>query len=139
MSIKCPECFAPSLKFSGSGTERVAEEAAHAWPDTPIVRVDSDTVRGKRLEDALERFRSGEARILIGTQMVAKGHHFPSVTLVGIVNADTALHLADFRANERTFSLIAQVAGRAGRGEKGGQVLVQTFNPKHYAVAGRGV
>ena len=135
MTIKCPECFAPALKFTGSGTERVAEEAAAAWPETPIVRVDSDVVRGERLEEALERFRSGEARIMIGTQMIAKGHHFPSVTLVGIVNADTALHLADFRANERTFSLIAQVAGRAGRGEKGGHVLVQTFNPKHYAVA----
>jgi len=131
---KCPECHAPALKYIGSGTERVAEEAADAWPGVKLVRVDSDSVRGERLEDALESFRRGDARLLVGTQMVAKGHHFPDVTLVGIVNADTALHLPDFRANERTFSLIAQVAGRAGRGDRGGRVIVQTFNPRHYAI-----
>jgi len=100
-----------------------------------MVRVDSDSVRGGSLEEALESFRHGETKILVGTQMIAKGHHFPNVTLVGIINADTALHLPDFRANERTFSLIAQVAGRAGRGDLGGRVIVQTFNPRHYAVA----
>ncbi|MHC4958772.1 MAG: replication restart helicase PriA [Planctomycetota bacterium] len=131
---KCPECHAPSLKFVGSGTERVFEAALRAWPAVPTVRVDSDTARGDKLTEALDRFRHGEARIMIGTQMVAKGHHFPDVTLVGIVNADTAMHLPDFRANERTFSLIAQVAGRAGRGDRGGRVIVQTFNPRHYAV-----
>jgi primosomal protein N' (replication factor Y) len=131
----CPECHASTLKFTGCGTERLEEEARAAWPEVPLVRVDSDTARGDSLEEALEEFRSGRARILIGTQMVAKGHHFPAVTLVGIVNADTALHLADFRANERTFSLVAQVAGRAGRGELGGRVLVQTYNPRHYAIA----
>jgi len=131
----CPECHAPTLKYVGSGTERVAEEAAEAWPQVPLVRVDSDSARGERLEDALESFRRGDARLLVGTQMVAKGHHFPDVTLVGIVNADTALHLPDFRANERTFSLIAQVAGRAGRGDRGGRVIVQTYNPRHYAIA----
>jgi primosomal protein N' (replication factor Y) len=130
----CPECHAPALRYVGCGTERVAEEAADAWPKVPLVRVDSDSARGERLEDALETFRNGTARILVGTQMVAKGHHFPDVTLVGIVNADTALHLPDFRANERTFSLIAQVAGRAGRGDRGGRVIVQTFNPRHYAI-----
>ncbi|MGQ0614854.1 MAG: replication restart helicase PriA [Planctomycetaceae bacterium] len=130
----CPSCHAPGLELVGTGTERVEEEAREAWPEVPLVRLDSDTARGEALEAALERFRVGEARILVGTQMVAKGHHFPEVNLVGIVNADTALHLADFRANERTFSLIAQVAGRAGRGELGGRVLVQTFNPAHYAV-----
>jgi len=134
-TLKCPECHAPTLKFVGYGTERVADVAMKAWPSIPIVRIDSDTARGDKLEEALDRFRSGEAKILIGTQMVAKGHHFPDVTLVGIVNADTALHLADFRANERTFSLIAQVAGRAGRGDLGGKVLAQTLNPRHYAVA----
>ena len=133
-SAKCPECHAKTLKYVGCGTERVEEEAAEAWRGIPMVRVDSDSVRGASLEEALETFRCGEARILIGTQMVAKGHHFPDVTLVGIVNADTALHLPDFRANERTFSLIAQVAGRAGRGDMGGRVIVQTFNPRHYAV-----
>jgi len=131
---KCPECHAEALKPLGSGTERVEEEAAKAWPGIPIERVDSDSVRGASLEAALDRFRRGESKILIGTQMIAKGHHFPRVTLVGIVNADTALHLADFRANERTFGLIAQVAGRAGRGEAGGEVLVQTYSPDHYAI-----
>jgi primosomal protein N' (replication factor Y) len=131
---KCPDCHRPTLLAIGCGTERVEEEAAKAWPGIPIERIDSDAVRGKRLEDALERFRHGETKVLIGTQMIAKGHHFPRVTLVGIVKADTALHLADFRANERTFGLIAQVAGRAGRGDDGGEVLVQTFNPDHYAI-----
>jgi primosomal protein N' (replication factor Y) len=135
MPRQCPECHAEALKFIGIGTERVFEEAERAWPGVPLVRVDSDSVRGAGLEEAIDRFRRGEAKILVGTQMVAKGHHFPDVTLVGIVNADTALHLPDFRANERTFSLIAQVAGRAGRGDKGGHVIVQTLNPKHYAVA----
>ncbi|MHC4954004.1 MAG: replication restart helicase PriA [Planctomycetota bacterium] len=135
----CPECHAKSLQAVGFGTERVEEEAAKAWPNIPLERIDSDSVRGagvqgSGLEEALERFRSGEVKVLIGTQMIAKGHHFPSVTLVGIVNADTALHLADFRANERTFTLIAQVAGRAGRSDKGGEVLVQTYNPDHYAI-----
>jgi len=132
---RCPECLERALKQVGSGTERVLEAAERAWPGVPCVRVDSDTTRGERIEEALGQFRAGVARILVGTQMVAKGHHFPDVTLVGIVNADTALHLPDFRANERTFSLIAQVAGRAGRGEKGGRVIVQTYNPQHYAVA----
>jgi primosomal protein N' (replication factor Y) len=131
---QCPECKARTLRFLGYGTERIAEEAKEAWPDVPLIRVDSDSVRGERLEVALDEFRRGEARILVGTQMVAKGHHFPDVTLVGIVNADTALHLADFRANERTFGLVAQVAGRAGRGERGGHVLVQTFAPQHFAL-----
>jgi primosomal protein N' (replication factor Y) len=130
----CPACHRGALKQLGSGTERIEEEAAQAWGDIPRVRVDSDSVRGKRLEEALESFRKGDARILIGTQMIAKGHHFPDVTLVGIVNADTALHLPDFRANERTFSLVAQVAGRAGRGDMGGRVIVQTFNAQHYAI-----
>jgi primosomal protein N' (replication factor Y) len=131
----CPACHHGTLKQLGTGTERVEEEAARAWGDIPRVRVDSDSVRGRRLEEALDEFRRGDARILIGTQMIAKGHHFPDVTLVGIVNADTALHLPDFRANERTFSLVAQVAGRAGRGDMGGRVIVQTFNAHHYAIA----
>jgi len=131
---RCRACHAPALKHVGSGTERVAEEAAAAWPGVPIVRIDSDTARGDELERCLERFRTREAKILVGTQMVAKGHHFPEVTLVGIINADTALHLADFRANERTFGLISQVSGRAGRGDLGGRVIVQTCVPDHYAI-----
>jgi primosomal protein N' (replication factor Y) len=134
MPDTCPECHSDTFKLVGCGTERVLEEAEQAWPGVEVARVDSDTVRGRDLESALDSFRAGRTRILIGTQMVAKGHHFPAVTRVGVVNADTALHLPDFRANERTFSLIAQVAGRAGRGERGGRVLVQTFNPKHYAI-----
>jgi len=132
----CPECHGPgALQYAGTGTERLEEEAAAAWPGVPLLRVDSDSVRGKSLEAALDTFRRGDARLLVGTQMIAKGHHFPDVSLVGIINADTALHLPDFRANERTFSLIAQVAGRAGRGDRGGRVIVQTFNPDHYAVS----
>ncbi|MEE8106401.1 MAG: primosomal protein N' [Planctomycetota bacterium] len=130
----CPECHHAEFDMVGSGTERVTEEAEQAWPGISMARVDSDTVRGAELERVLEEFRAGTTRILIGTQMVAKGHHFPKVTLVGVINADTALHLPDFRANERTFALISQVAGRAGRGDDGGRVLVQTYNPDHYAI-----
>jgi primosomal protein N' (replication factor Y) len=97
--------------------------------------MDTDTMRGHDAhEKALERFRRGEIRILLGTQMIAKGLDFPNVTLVGVVNADTGLHLPDFRAGERTFQLVTQVAGRTGRGEQGGRVLVQTFSPDHRAI-----
>ncbi|MFQ5845440.1 MAG: primosomal protein N', partial [Planctomycetota bacterium] len=114
---RCPDCFAAALDYVGWGTERVVEEAAAAWPGVPLQRIDSDSVRGADLERALESFRAGRTRVLVGTQMLAKGHDFPNVQLVGIVNADAALHLPDFRANERTFGLVLQVAGRAGRGE----------------------
>jgi len=105
------------------------------FPDVPILRMDTDTMRkpGSH-EKALARFRSGEIKILLGTQMIAKGLDFPNVTLVGVVNADTALHLPDFRAAERSFGLVTQVAGRTGRGEKGGRVLVQTFDPENPAI-----
>jgi primosomal protein N' (replication factor Y) len=108
---------------------------AAIFPDIPIMRMDTDTMRkpGSH-EKALAKFRSGEIKILLGTQMIAKGLDFPNVTLVGVINADTALHLPDFRAAERTFGLVTQVAGRTGRGEKGGRVLVQTFNPEHAAI-----
>ena len=97
--------------------------------------MDSDTMQkpGSH-EEALARFRAGEVKILLGTQMIAKGLDFPNVTLVGVVNADTTLHFCDFRAAERTFQLVTQVAGRTGRGDKGGRVLVQTFSPDHYAI-----
>ena len=100
--------------------------------------MDTDTMQkpGSH-ERALPPFRDGDVRILVGTQMIAKGLDFPNVTLVGVINADTALHLPDFRAAERTFQLVTQVAGRTGRGERGGRVLVQTFNPEHPAIAGR--
>ncbi|MFB3067148.1 MAG: primosomal protein N' [Planctomycetota bacterium] len=131
---KCSECFSEAIEFIGWGTERVAEEAAGAWPGARLQRIDSDSVRGPQLEAALDSFRHGETRILVGTQMLAKGHDFPNVRLVGIVNADTALHLPDFRANERTFQLVVQVSGRAGRSDRGGRVLVQTYNPDHYTL-----
>jgi primosomal protein N' (replication factor Y) (superfamily II helicase) len=132
---RCPECGFEGIRYSGLGTERLEAEVRARFADVPCLRMDSDTMQkpGSH-EAALARFRSGEVRILLGTQMIAKGLDFPNVTLVGVVNADTALHLPDFRAAERTFQLVTQVAGRTGRGEKGGRVLVQTFSPEHPAI-----
>ena len=132
---RCTQCNNPSIRFSGLGTQRLESTVSAMFPDTPIMRMDTDTMRkpGSH-EKALARFRSGEIKILLGTQMIAKGLDFPNVTLVGVINADTALHLPDFRAAERTFGLVTQVAGRTGRGEKGGRVLVQTFDPGHDAI-----
>src|SRR5208337_2486863 len=105
------------------------------FPNAPLLRMDADTMRAHGAhEKALREFREGKARILLGTQMIAKGLDFPNVTLVGVIQADTALHLPDFRAAERTFHLVTQVAGRTGRGPKGGRVLVQTFSPEHPAI-----
>ncbi|MBW3599347.1 MAG: primosomal protein N' [Planctomycetes bacterium] len=132
---RCPECGFDGIRYSGLGTERLEAEVRARFSDVPCLRMDSDTMQkpGSH-EAALARFRAGEVRILLGTQMIAKGLDFPNVTLVGVVNADTALHLPDFRAAERTFQLVTQVAGRTGRGEKGGRVLVQTFSPEHPAI-----
>lgn len=131
----CPNCQAPNLHYGGIGTERLEREVETAFPDYISRRMDSDTMRtpGSH-EQVLSAFRSGEIKILLGTQMIAKGLDFPNVTLVGVVNADTALHMPDFRAAERTFQLVAQVAGRTGRGDRPGRVLVQTFAPDHYAI-----
>jgi primosomal protein N' (replication factor Y) len=131
----CSECGNPSIRFSGLGTQRLESTVAAMFPNVSIMRMDTDTMRkpGSH-EKALAKFRSGETKILLGTQMIAKGLDFPNVTLVGVINADTALHLPDFRASERTFGLITQVAGRTGRGAKGGRVLVQTFNPENKAI-----
>lgn len=131
----CTKCGNPSIRFSGLGTQRLESTVAAMFPDVSIMRMDTDTMRkpGSH-EKALAKFRSGETKILLGTQMIAKGLDFPNVTLVGVINADTALHLPDFRASERTFGLITQVAGRTGRGAKGGRVLVQTFNPENKAI-----
>jgi primosomal protein N' (replication factor Y) (superfamily II helicase) len=133
--VRCPECTFDGIRFSGVGTERLEAEIKGRFPDVPVVRMDSDTMQkpGSH-EAALARFRSGEVKILLGTQMIAKGLDFPNVTLVGVVNADTTLHFCDLRAAERTFQLVTQVAGRTGRGDKGGHVLVQTFSPDHYAI-----
>lgn len=132
---QCSECRNPSIRFSGLGTQRLEANVAAMFPDVPIMRMDTDTMRkpGSH-EKALAKFRSGETKILLGTQMIAKGLDFPNVTLVGVINADTALHLPDFRASERCFGLVTQVAGRTGRGEKGGRVLVQTFCPDDNAI-----
>jgi primosomal protein N' (replication factor Y) (superfamily II helicase) len=132
----CPACESRTgLKLVGRGTERLEEEMLALWPDLRVDRMDADTTRSRSSHKRiLDRFRRGDVDVLIGTQMVAKGHDFPRVTLVGVLHADAALHLPDFRASERTFQLIAQVAGRAGRGDMPGRVLVQTYHPKHHAV-----
>ncbi len=132
---ECPECHFAGIRYGGFGTQRLEAEVKARFPDHACLRMDTDTMqRPGSHEAALGRFRDGEVRILVGTQMIAKGLDFPNVTLVGVINADTALHFPDFRASERTFQLVTQVAGRTGRGEKGGRVLVQTFCPDHPAI-----
>ncbi|MBM4043449.1 MAG: primosomal protein N', partial [Planctomycetes bacterium] len=131
----CPACKAGQMRHFGVGTERVEDEIARKFPAFGLARMDTDTTRGRDAhQQLLDRFRSGDARILIGTQMIAKGLDFPQVTLVGVVSADTALYLPDFRASERTYQLVEQVAGRAGRGLRGGCVVVQTTNPHHLSI-----
>ena len=131
----CRKCAAPYLERAGFGTEKVEEQLAEAFPQARIARVDRDSVRRKGvLVSLLSRFEGGELDILVGTQMIAKGHDFPRVTLVGVVSADVGLGLADFRAAERTFQLLTQVAGRAGRGERTGEAIVQTIYPEHYSI-----
>ena len=131
----CPACEFSGIRYSGLGTQRLEAEVRARFPNVTCLRMDTDTMQGRGShERALAAFRSGKVSILLGTQMIAKGLDFPNVTLVGVINADTALHLPDFRAAERTFQLVTQVAGRTGRGEKGGHVLVQTFNPEHPAI-----
>lgn len=131
----CPACGSRYIRFFGSGTQKLEEELQSRWPTAQVARMDQDTMGRKHAhESVLQAFRERRYDILLGTQMVAKGHDLPFVTAVGIIAADSALHLPDFRAAERTFSLITQAAGRAGRREKQGQVVVQTYNPDHYAV-----
>ncbi|HEU5396859.1 MAG TPA: primosomal protein N', partial [Verrucomicrobiae bacterium] len=133
----CPneKCRNPAIRFSGTGTQRVEETLARLFPNARVKRMDSDAM--KRKDDyrkTLGEFRAGRIDILVGTQMIAKGLHFPNVTLVGIIHADSALHQPDFRAGERTFQLLTQVAGRAGRGDVEGEVVVQAFTPFHPAI-----
>jgi primosomal protein N' (replication factor Y) len=131
----CPNCSRRSLKFLGLGTQKLEQEAGYNFPTARLLRWDTDVTRGRHSHDEiLARFRGHQADILIGTQMVAKGLDLPLVTLVGVVSADTALNLPDFRAGERTFQLLSQVAGRAGRGVRGGKVIIQTYTPEHYAI-----
>jgi primosomal protein N' (replication factor Y) len=132
---QCPKCASEHIYFLGMGSERVEEELHRAFPTARVARLDRDTVTGKsHYETILQSFREGGYDILVGTQMIAKGHDIPNVTLVGVVSGDTGLGMPDFRAAERTFQLLTQVAGRAGRGSVPGTVLVQTVNPDHYAV-----
>jgi len=132
---KCPDCKAPGIKFAGFGTERVEEIVTKLFPKAVVRRMDADTMtRKEAYREVLTAFRTGKIDILLGTQMIAKGLHFPNVTLVGIVNADMGLHMPDFRAGERTFQLLTQVAGRAGRGDVEGEVFVQSFTPHHPAI-----
>ena len=131
----CPNCKSYSIRYYGTGTQKAYDELAELFPQARILRMDVDTTRKKGSHQALlDQFGRGEADILLGTQMIAKGLDFPNVTLVGVLNADTALNLPDFRSSERTFQLLTQVAGRAGRAEKAGQVLIQSYNPQHYAI-----
>ncbi len=130
-----PNCRSSSLAAVGVGTERLEDELALQLPGARIARLDRDTCRKRNdYVKILRAVHRGDVDILLGTQMITKGHHFPNVTLVGIVLADTGLGLPDFRAGERTFQLISQVTGRAGRGERPGRVVVQTFQPDHYAI-----
>ena len=131
----CPDCSSGHLAYFGTGTQKIEEEVTRVFPEARVVRMDSDTTSRKGSHGKiLKVFREGGADILVGTQMVAKGLDMPGVTLVGVVGADLTLHMPDFRSAERTFQLVAQVAGRAGRGDLGGEVLVQTYSPDHYSI-----
>jgi primosomal protein N' (replication factor Y) len=132
---RCATCGSQDLSFRGLGTEQVERIAGETFPEARLARMDVDTTSGKwSHQQILSRVERGEVDILLGTQMIAKGLDFPRVTLVGVVNADVGIHLPDFRASERTFQLLSQVAGRAGRGVLGGEVIIQTSLPEHYAI-----
>ena len=129
----CPECGSREIRYGKIGTQRVVEELKKIFPDINILRMDNETTATKTAYlDILGAFASGEAQILVGTQMIAKGHDFPNVTLVGILDADMSLYFSDYRSAERTFQLVTQVAGRAGRAAKLGKVILQTYSPNHY-------
>jgi primosomal protein N' (replication factor Y) len=131
----CPKCESEHLYFLGAGSQQGEERLQELFPTARIGRMDRDTVRGRSdMERLLSRLHAGEINLLVGTQMIAKGHDIHGVTLVGVVGADFALGLPDFRAAERVFQLLTQVSGRAGRGELPGKVLVQTYHPDHYAI-----
>jgi primosomal protein N' (replication factor Y) len=132
---RCPQCGSDRIRYFGLGTERVEREVHRHWPEARTLRWDRDTARNHAAHAAiLDLFSTGLAHVLVGTQMIAKGLDLPLVTVVGVISADTALNLPDFCAGERTFQLLAQVAGRAGRGLLGGRVILQTYHPDHYAV-----
>jgi primosomal protein N' (replication factor Y) len=131
----CPECKEEAITTLGIGTEKIEEELEKLFPNKKVIRMDFDTTSRKGShEKIIKSFQNGEYDILLGTQMIAKGLDFPNVTLVGVINADTSLNIPDFRSSETTFQLLCQVAGRSGRGSKKGKVVIQTFNPEHYAI-----
>jgi len=135
LPTNCPACGSRYIKPFGVGTQKVEEELKKRYPEVEIVRMDYDTTTGKDAHQRLlDRFRSGQARIMVGTQMIAKGLDFPQVTLVGAVLADLSLNLPDYRSEERTFQLLTQVAGRAGRASRPGEVIIQTYKPEHFAI-----
>ncbi|MGY4794370.1 primosomal protein N' [Lysinibacillus fusiformis] len=131
----CPQCQSDHIRYFGTGTQKVEEELYKLFPEARVLRMDVDTTKHKGAhEEILETFGAGQADILLGTQMIAKGLDFPNITLVGVLSADTSLHLPDYRAAERTFQLLTQVSGRAGRHDKPGEVIIQTYTPEHYAI-----
>ena len=131
----CPKCGSKFIKYFGAGTQRVEEEVRGLFPEIRVSRMDIDTTGAKDAhEKILGAFRRGESQVLVGTQMIAKGLDFPNVTLVGVVAADLSLHVPDYRSVERTFQLITQVAGRAGRADYPGKVILQTYDPEHYGI-----
>jgi primosomal protein N' (replication factor Y) len=135
LPLKCPSCGSRYIKSFGVGTERIEQEVATMFPGARVLRLDRDVMKGRDAADQVfEQMLRGEADILVGTQLVAKGFDLPAVTVVGVVNADTSLHFPDYRASERTFSLLTQVAGRAGRGSRPAEVFIQTYTPEHPAV-----
>lgn len=132
---KCPECLTFRMSFYGIGTQAVVDEVNNRFPEASVMRWDRDSVGGtKGYAELLDRFRSGEAQVLVGTQMIAKGLHFPNVTLVGVISADIGLNIPDYRSGERSFQILCQVAGRSGRGSIPGSVVIQTYQPEHYAI-----
>ncbi len=131
----CPECGSNQIRYFGTGTQKLEYEINKLFPEASTIRMDIDTVTKKNShEQILETFKNDNIDILIGTQMVVKGHHFPNVTLVGVIAADGSLNIDDFRANERTFQILTQVAGRAGRGKDKGRVIIQTYNPDNFSI-----
>jgi primosomal protein N' (replication factor Y) len=131
----CPECSSEHIRYFGTGTQKVEDELGKVLPEAKVIRMDVDTTRRKGAhERLLNDFQEGKADILLGTQMIAKGLDFPNITLVGVLSADTMLHLPDFRSSEKTFQLLTQVSGRAGRHELPGEVVIQTYTPEHYSI-----
>ena len=131
----CPECNSTKIKYFGTGTQKLETQVRKIFPNATTIRMDIDTVTKKNShEDIINRFKKENIDILIGTQMVVKGHHFPNVTLVGVIAADSSLNIEDYRANERTFQILTQVAGRAGRENLPGDVIIQTYNPDQFSI-----